>query len=381
MSNGNPIAKKELANNRHQVTWHDPFKKPCYLFALVAGDLTRKDEVFTTRSSRNIDINIYVDKGNDHRTKHALISLKKAMKWDEENFGLEYDLDMFMTVAVDAFNFGAMENKGLNIFNAAAVLADPLSTTDESYERIEGIIAHEYFHNWTGNRVTCRDWFQITLKEGLTVFRDQQFTADNTNAIVKRIKDISDLREYQFLEDQGPMSHPIRPPSYISINNFYTSTVYEKGAEVIRMIHTLIGDETFCRGIDKYFELYDGMAVTTDDFLHAMEVVSEKSLTQFKRWYETAGTPHLSCQTNYDSEKKTYTISLEQTCPHPPNQSFKPLHLPIKMGLLTQAGVPIPLGKEKFSEILELKKTNQSFVLKDMMNLLFYLCFGIFPPR
>ena len=362
LSNGNPIEKKSLPNDRHQITWEDPFKKPSYLFALVAGDLICQEDEFVTSSGRTIIIRIYVNKGNEHRTQHAFNSIKKAMRWDEEKFGLEYDLDIFMIVAIDDFNFGAMENKGLNIFNASAILADPLSTTDESYENIEGIIAHEYFHNWTGNRVTCRDWFQITLKEGLTVFRDQLFTADMTDVIVKRIKDVRNLRQYQFPEDNGPTAHPIRPPSYIEVNNFYTSTVYEKGAEVIRMIHTLIGSEKFRQGIDKYFELYDGQAVTTGNFIQAMEIVSKRDFTRFKRWYETAGTPHLKCETNWNKNNDTYSITLIQSCPHPSTQDFKPLHIPIKIGLLNKMGEEIKCEKSS----LELTAEKQTFTLNNI---------------
>ncbi|PIW59700.1 MAG: aminopeptidase N, partial [Candidatus Omnitrophica bacterium CG12_big_fil_rev_8_21_14_0_65_50_5] len=274
LSNGNPMEAGTLPGGRHFARWQDPFPKPSYLFALVAGDLGEVADSFVTRSGRTIQLKIFVDRGNESRCGHAMRSLKNAMKWDEETFGLECDLDTYMIVAVDAFNFGAMENKGLNIFNSQYVLADPATATDQNYLAIENVVGHEYFHNWTGNRVTCRDWFQITLKEGLTFFRDHEFSSDMGSRAVNRISAVRVLRDHQFVEDAGPNAHPIRPPSYIEVNNFYTVTVYNKGAEVIGMIETLIGKENFRRGITKYFELYDGQAVTTDDFVHAMEVAS-----------------------------------------------------------------------------------------------------------
>ena len=294
LSNGNLIDSGDLADGRHYATWHDPFPKPCYLFALVAGNLVRISDTFTTRSGRKIDLHIYVEERNQNKCGHAMRSLQKAMHWDEERFGREYDLDTYMIVAVDDFNMGAMENKGLNVFNSKYVLALPETATDVDYEGIEAVIAHEYFHNWTGNRITCRDWFQLSLKEGLTVFRDQEFTADMTSRPVKRIQDANIIRSFQFREDGGPMAHPVRPPSFVEINNFYTLTVYKKGAEVIRMLHTLLGPETFRRGMDLYFERHDGQAVTCDDFVAAMETAWGKDLTQFKRWYSQAGTPELT---------------------------------------------------------------------------------------
>jgi aminopeptidase N len=270
LSNGNLINKGSLDGGYHYALWEDPTLKPCYLFALVAADLACIHNHFLTASGRDIRCEVFVDKGNEGRAQHALDSLMRAMRWDEERFGLEYDLDLYMIVAVDAFNFGAMENKGLNIFNSSAVLADPDTATDEDYRRIEAIVAHEYFHNWTGNRVTCRDWFQLTLKEGLTVFRDQEFSADTHDRSTFRIQEVSQLRERQFLEDSGPNAHPIKPSSYIEINNFYTATVYEKGAEVIRMMHTMVGAKGFRKGIDLYFERHDGQAVCTEDFVSAM---------------------------------------------------------------------------------------------------------------
>jgi len=289
LSNGNPLEEGDLPDGRHYAVWEDPFPKPSYLFALVAGDLALLQDSFTTKSGRDVDLRIYSEHAVIGQCRHAMESLKKAMKWDEDVYGLEYDLDLFMIVAVSHFNMGAMENKGLNIFNTSATLARADTATDADFMQVERIVAHEYFHNWTGNRVTCRDWFQLTLKEGLTVFRDQQFTADMHSAAVKRIGDVQLLREGQFPEDAGPMSHPIRPDSYVEINNFYTRTVYEKGAEVIRMIHTLIGPEAYRAGIDLYFQRHDGQAVTCEDFVRAMEDASGKDLGQFRRWYSQSG--------------------------------------------------------------------------------------------
>jgi aminopeptidase N len=291
LSNGNRVAEELIGDGRHAVTWEDPFRKPSYLFALVAGDLRCHAGSFTTRSGRDVRLEIWVEPPNIERCEHALRSLQKAMRWDEERFGLEYDLDLYMIVAVNDFNAGAMENKGLNIFNAKYVLALPETATDDEYEAIEGVIAHEYFHNWTGNRVTCRDWFQLTLKGGLTVFRDQQFTSDTTSRAAKRIADVKALRSMQFPEDAGPMAHPIRPESYISMDNFYTTTVYEKGAEVVRLYDTLLGPEGFRRGMDLYFERHDGQAVTCDDFRAAMADANGLDLGSFERWYAQAGTP------------------------------------------------------------------------------------------
>lgn len=312
LSNGNKIASRQLENGLHEVTWEDPFLKPCYLFALVAGDLGMIEDSFITKSGRKIQLEIYCDKGNEKRCTHAMESLKKSMKWDEQVFGLEYDLDIYMIVAVDSFNMGAMENKGLNIFNTSCTLAQADSATDYDFQRVEQVIAHEYFHNWTGNRVTCRDWFQLTLKEGLTVFRDQEFSSDMNSRAVKRIEDVDLMRTHQFPEDSGPTSHPIQPQSYLQINNFYTVTIYDKGAEIIRMIHTLLGADGFRKGMDKYFELYDGMAVTTEDFVSAMEQGSNKDLKQFRNWYPQKGTPRLEIFSKHNPETKTFSLHVKQ---------------------------------------------------------------------
>ncbi len=362
LSNGNCLSKKDLGNGRHQATWNDPFKKPAYLFALVAGDLGMISDHFITRSGRKVALEIYVDKGNEDRCPHAMESLKRSMKWDEERFGLEYDLDIFMIVAVNDFNFGAMENKGLNIFNSNYVLAKPTTATDGDYEGIEAVVGHEYFHNWTGNRVTCRDWFQLSLKEGLTVYRDQEFTSDLMSRSVKRVDDVNHLRNFQFAEDAGPMAHPIRPESYIEINNFYTMTVYEKGAEVIRMIATMIGRDAFRKGIDTYFKLYDGQAVTTEDFVHAMELASGADLTQFRNtWYSQAGTPSLQIRSEYDSSSKIYHFHLEQSCAPTPKQEHKqPYHIPFAMALLDGK------GKELSAKLLHLKKAKESFTFENI---------------
>ncbi|MCO5141555.1 MAG: aminopeptidase N [Oligoflexia bacterium] len=353
LSNGNLLEKKDVSDDRHLAKWNDPFKKPAYLFALVAGDLGMISDHFITRSGRKVRLEIYVDKGNEDRAGHAMESLKKSMKWDEEVYGLEYDLDIFMIVGVNDFNFGAMENKGLNIFNANYVLAKPTTATDTDYQAIEGVVGHEYFHNWTGNRVTCRDWFQLSLKEGLTVYRDQEFSADMTSRAVCRISDANSLRIGQYPEDAGPMAHPIRPTSYIEINNFYTATVYSKGAEVIRMIATLLGKEGFRKGIDKYFELFDGQAVTTEDFVHAMEVANGVDLTQFREsWYNQAGTPKIKVNTNFDASKKTLQVKLEQSCPPTPGQPVKkPFHIPFKMALFTNN------GHKAHERLIELKES------------------------
>ncbi len=355
LSNGNLLETKDLGNGRHQARWQDPFKKPAYLYALVAGDLGKAEDHFVTRSGRTVKLEIYVDKGNEDRTGHAMESLKKSMKWDEDTFGLEYDLDIFMIVAVDDFNFGAMENKGLNIFNSNYVLAKPATATDSDYEGIEAVVAHEYFHNWTGNRVTCRDWFQLSLKEGLTVYRDQEFSSDVTSRAVCRIDNVNRLRQYQFAEDAGPMAHPIRPTSYIEINNFYTATVYEKGSEVIRMIATILGTAGFRKGMDKYFELFDGQAVTTEDFVRAMETANNVDLSQFRQtWYEQAGTPELKIKSRY--EKGVYTLEIHQSCPPTPGQETKkPFHIPFQLGLLNKKGEVV---EEK---ILHLKKEKEEF--------------------
>ena len=344
LSNGNKIASGELPGNRHWVKWHDPFPKPSYLFALVAGDLQEKQTTFSTRSGREVTLQIFVEAANIDKCEHALESLKKAMRWDEVVYGREYDLDIFMIVAVNDFNMGAMENKGLNIFNSACVLAKPETATDADYSNIEGIIGHEYFHNWSGNRVTCRDWFQLSLKEGFTVFRDQEFSADMTSRAVKRIADVNVLRTAQFPQDAGPMAHPIRPDAFIDISNFYTVTIYNKGAEIVRMLHHLLGRETFRKATDLYFERHDGEAVTTEDFVQAMEDASNVDLRQFKRWYSQAGTPELHIKGEYDAAKKTYTLTVKQTCPATPGQETKaPFHIPFALGLLDSRGKELPL--------------------------------------
>ena len=345
LSNGNRVAEEALEDGRTAVTWVDPFKKPAYLFALVAGKLEAHCGSFTTMSGREVALEIWVEPQNIDKCEHALVSLQKSMRWDEEVFGLEYDLDVYMIVAVGDFNMGAMENKGLNVFNSKFVLASPDTATDGDYEGIEGVIAHEYFHNWTGNRVTCRDWFQLTLKEGLTVFRDQQFSGDMIDPAVQRVGDVTRLRLAQFAEDAGPMAHPIRPESYIEMNNFYTATVYEKGAEVIRMYHTLLGAEGFRRGMDLYFERHDGQAVTCDDFRAAMADANGRDLTQFERWYTQAGTPVLTVTEAFDAAAGTYTLTFEQSRPDVPDGSpFQPALLPVRLGLLGPDGADLPLS-------------------------------------
>lgn len=345
LSNGNLIESGEMDNGQHFCVWNDPFAKPSYLYALVAGDLGLVQDSYVTSSGRTIDLRIYCDKGNEDKCGHAMTSLKKSMRWDEERFGLEYDLDIYMIVAVDSFNMGAMENKGLNIFNSAYVLAKPETATDANFHGIESVIGHEYFHNWTGNRVTCRDWFQLTLKEGLTVYRDQEFSADLNSRPVERIKMVQGLRGRQFVEDAGPTAHPIKPKTYLEINNFYSATVYEKGAEVIRMIATLLGEQGFRKGMDKYFELFDGQAVTTEDFIHAMSVANDNyDFTQFMLWYDQAGTPELSVDFQQDVQKKEVVLKVSQSCPPTPGQLEKrPFHFPLMMGLVNAKGVDIPL--------------------------------------
>jgi aminopeptidase N len=372
LSNGNKVAQGELPDNRHWVTWEDPFNKPCYLFALVAGQLECIADRFTTQSGRNIDLQIFVEKHDLDKCDHAMESLKNAMRWDEQVYGREYDLDLYMIVAVGHFNMGAMENKGLNVFNTKFVLARPDTATDSDYEHIEGVIGHEYFHNWTGNRITCRDWFQLSLKEGFTVFRDQEFTGDRTSKAVKRIEDVNMLRTRQFAEDSGPMAHPIRPDAYIEINNFYTLTVYEKGAEVVRMIHTLLGPEGFRKGSDLYFERHDGQAVTCDDFVSAMEDANGIDLSQFRRWYSQAGTPVLSVQQQHDPSAQTLTLTITQNCPPTPGQSVKePLHIPVTMGLLNKDGSVAPCklqGSDRACDevILQLTQSEQSFIFEGL---------------
>lgn len=344
LSNGNKTDSGDLDNGRHFACWHDPFKKPSYLFALCAGDYDLLEDHFVTRSGRKVLLQIFVDKGKLEQCHHAMESLKKSMRWDEEVFDLEYDLDVYMIVAVADFNMGAMENKGLNVFNTQYVLASQETATDDDFEGVEAVIAHEYFHNWTGNRVTCRDWFQLSLKEGLTVFRDQQFTADQTDPAVKRIADVKVIRAHQFAEDAGPMAHPIRPDSYIEMNNFYTVTVYNKGAEIIRMYHSLLGQSGFKKGMDLYFKRHDGEAVTCEDFVCAMEDANNYELKQFRRWYSQAGTPEIAVSSHYDSEAKTLALDIEQRCPATADkQNKEPFHIPLRLGLLDSYGEDITL--------------------------------------
>lgn len=373
LSNGNLVESGDLPDGRHYAVWHDPFPKPSYLFALVAGNLACREDRFVTRSGREVALRIYVEHHNLDKCEHAMRSLVKAMRWDEETFGREYDLDVYMIVAVDDFNMGAMENKGLNIFNSKYVLARPDTATDDDFVAIESVIAHEYFHNWSGNRVTCRDWFQLSLKEGLTVFRDQEFTADQSLRAVKRIDDVQRLRSLQFPEDAGPMAHPVRPQSYMEINNFYTMTVYEKGAEVVRMIQTLLGREGFRRGLDLYFERHDGQAVTTDDFVRAMEDATARDLTQFRRWYDQAGTPVLEASGVYEAAARRYRLTVRQSCPPTPGQPDKlPLHMPLAVALLDRAGHEIPLRLEGEAapaggqRVLELTAPDHVFVFEDV---------------
>jgi aminopeptidase N len=370
LSNGNTVAHGDLEDGRHWVTWQDPFKKPCYLFALVAGDFDLLEDSFTTQSGRVIKLQLFVDKGMAGRGTHALTSLKKAMIWDEQVFGLEYDLDIYMIVAVDFFNMGAMENKGLNVFNSKFVLADQASATDEDYFNIEAVIAHEYFHNWTGNRVTCRDWFQLSLKEGLTVFRDQQFSADMSSAVVNRIKNVRIMREHQFAEDSSPMSHPIRPDEVMEMNNFYTVTVYDKGAEVIRMMHTLLGQDGFRKGMDLYFQRFDGQAVTCDDFVQAMEDANGKDLTQFSLWYSQSGTPKVTVTDHYDAANKTYRINFGQQHGATADQSQKQnLHIPIKYDLLDEKGKTLLNKSQRYESgaLLELTDNKQELILENIV--------------
>ncbi len=402
LSNGNMIDSGNLRDGRHWVKWEDPFPKPSYLFALVAGDLKNIEDSFRTSSGRNVKLKIFVESENIKYCDHAMKSLKESMHWDEKRFGREYDLDLFMIVAVNDFNMGAMENKGLNIFNSKLILASKETATDNDFYNIQSVVGHEYFHNWSGNRVTCRDWFQLSLKEGFTVFRDQEFSSDLNSRAVQRINDVDRLRMYQFPEDAGPMSHPIRPDSYMEINNFYTMTVYEKGAEVVRMVYTLLGEEGFRKGSDLYFKRHDGQAVTCDNFVTAMEDANEVNLNQFKNWYSQSGTPELHVKGSYDSFKKTYTISIRQTCSDSPGQKGfgekqifternlkkgvhlgnqnnkthfqkKPFHIPFAIGLLNPDGEDIPLkssqplkGKNFNTIILNIRNENENFVLENI---------------
>lgn len=371
LSNGNPIGSGPAEDGRHWATWEDPFKKPAYLFALVAGDLWCVESEFTRQSGRDVTLRIYVEEENLDKCDHAMVSLKKSMRWDEEVYGREYDLDIFMIVAVNDFNMGAMENKGLNIFNSSCVLARAETATDAAHQRVEGVVAHEYFHNWSGNRVTCRDWFQLSLKEGFTVFRDAEFSADMNSRTVKRIEDVAYLRTHQFAEDAGPMAHPIRPDSFIEISNFYTLTVYEKGAEVVGMVHTLLGAEGFRKGSDLYFERHDGQAVTTDDFIKAMEDANGVDLTQFKRWYTQAGTPRLEVSEAYDAAAQRYSLTFRQSCPPTPGQVEKlPFVIPVALGLLDAQGNDLPLrlagesAATGTSRVLSVTEAEQTFTFE-----------------
>lgn len=373
LSNGNPIASGSEDDGRHWATWEDPFKKPAYLFALVAGDLWCVEDRFTTMTEREIALRIYVEPENIDKVQHAMNSLKKSMRWDEEVYGREYDLDIFMIVAVNDFNMGAMENKGLNIFNSSAVLAKAETATDAAHQRVEAIVAHEYFHNWSGNRVTCRDWFQLSLKEGFTVFRDAEFSADMNSRTVKRVEDVAYLRTHQFAEDAGPMAHPVRPDSFIEISNFYTLTVYEKGSEVVRMIHTLLGPQGFRKGTDLYFQRHDGQAVTCDDFVKAMEDANGVDLTQFKRWYSQAGTPRLDVSEAYDAAAGTYSLTFKQNCPPTPGQPTKePFVIPVELGLLDGQGRDLPLRlqgeatAQGTNRVLSVTEAEQTFTFVDI---------------
>ncbi|MBL6734980.1 MAG: aminopeptidase N [Shewanellaceae bacterium] len=369
LSNGNPIERGNLPDNRHFVVWADPYPKPSYLFALVAGDFDCLEDTFTTAQQREVKLQIFVDKGQQEKAHHAMASLKNAMAWDESRFQLEYDLDIYMIVAVDFFNMGAMENKGLNVFNSKFVLADTSTATDDDYDGIESVIGHEYFHNWTGNRITCRDWFQLSLKEGLTVFRDQEFSSDLGSRTVHRINAVKDLRTYQFAEDAGPMAHPIRPQSVIEMNNFYTVTVYEKGAEVIRMIHTLLGEDKFQQGMRCYIERHDGQAVTCDDFVQAMQDASGVDLTQFRRWYAQAGTPVVRVAEHYDETTKQYRLTLSQTTQQTHDGSSKlPFYMPIDIELLDPQGQPMALkiSGQPVSSVLHFNEAEQTFVFDDI---------------
>ena len=406
LSNGNLLDSGKLTDGRHWVKWEDPFPKPAYLFALVAGDLLHIEDSFRTSSGREVKLQIYVEAENIEFCDHAMRSLKESMRWDEERFGREYDLDLFMIVAVNDFNMGAMENKGLNIFNSKLILASQETATDTDFYNIQGVVGHEYFHNWSGNRVTCRDWFQLSLKEGFTVFRDQEFSSDLNSRAVQRIADADRLRVHQFPEDAGPMSHPIRPDSYMEINNFYTMTVYEKGAEVVRMIYTLLGREKFRKGTDLYFDRHDGQAVTCDNFVAAMEDANGVDLQQFRRWYGQSGTPELHIRGSHDPEAKTYSLTVRQSCPDTAGQkgfgaekskndvhekqtapveiqnskqnahhSFQkqPFHIPLALGLLAADGDTLPLKltgctaeKNQDTIILELRKQSETFVFENI---------------
>ena len=367
LSNGNLIESGDLDGGRHYAVWEDPHPKPCYLFALVGGQLDHLDDSFTTMSGRNVKLGIYVEKGKKQRAAYAMDSLKRAMRWDEERFGREYDLDIFNIVAVSDFNMGAMENKGLNVFNDKYVLADPDTATDIDYAGIERVIAHEYFHNWTGDRITCRDWFQLCLKEGLTVYRDQEFSSDQRSRPVHRISDVRLLKAAQFPEDAGPLAHPVRPRQYSEINNFYTTTVYEKGAEVVRMIHTLLGEEMFRKGMDHYFELHDGEACTIEDFVNCFADVSGRDFSQFMLWYEQAGTPTVTINSDY--KDGVLTLELTQTVPDTPGQTDKkPMVIPLSFGLLGKDGKDMPYQPDNHVEngVIVLSEATQTVRLSNL---------------
>ncbi|MDH5353992.1 MAG: aminopeptidase N [Gammaproteobacteria bacterium] len=364
LSNGNLVESGDQGNE-HWVEWHDPYPKPGYLFALVAGDLACIEGEFTTVSGRTVDLRIYTEHHNQSKCGHAMTSLQKAMRWDEEVYGLEYDLDLYMVVAVDDFNMGAMENKGLNVFNTKYVLANAQTATDDDFLGIEAVIGHEYFHNWTGNRVTCRDWFQLSLKEGLTVFRDQEFSSDMASRAIQRITDVRILRNHQFPEDAGPMAHPVRPASYQEINNFYTATVYNKGAEVVRMMHTLLGKDNFRKGMDLYFQRHDGQAVTTDDFRSAMQDASGIDLSQFQLWYEQSGTPEINIERQYDEAGKRLELIIRQDAGFTKDKNNQAFHMPMRISLFDQEGKGIPLDKDNNLEwTVDIKATEQSLVFE-----------------
>ncbi|MEY4590751.1 MAG: hypothetical protein RL497_2827, partial [Pseudomonadota bacterium] len=374
LSNGNLIEQGELTEGRHFAIWQDPFKKPAYLFALVAGDLSVVEDFFITASGRRVALKIFVEEKDVNKCDHAMLSLKNAMRWDEEIYGLEYDLDIFMIVAVDDFNMGAMENKGLNIFNTSCVLAHPATTTDAGFARVEGVVAHEYFHNWSGNRVTCRDWFQLSLKEGFTVFRDEEFSADMLSRTVKRVESVALLRTAQFAEDAGPMSHPVRPSSYMEISNFYTLTVYEKGAEVVRMVHSLLGKDLFRKGTDLYFSRHDGQAATIEDFIRCMAEVSGRDFTQFMLWYQQAGTPTVEFSGRYEPCEQKYYLTARQSCPSTPEATAEEKHpfvIPIDMGLLGPNGAyPLVCAAVKNSSptrgVIELTAREQTYIFEQV---------------
>lgn len=374
LANGNRIDAGDLGAGRHYAVWHDPFPKPSYLFALVAGDLGAIHDSFVTMSGRKVALDIYVEHGNEQRALYAMDALKRAMKWDEDTYGREYDLDIFMIVAVSAFNMGAMENKGLNIFNDKVLLASPETATDDDYARIESVVAHEYFHNWTGNRVTCRDWFQLSLKEGLTVFRDQQFSGDMRSHGVQRIQDVRALRARQFVEDAGPLAHPVQPQSYIEINNFYTATIYDKGAQVIGMLKTLVGQEGYRKSTDLYFERHDGKAATVEDWVRCFEDATDRDFTQFRLWYRQSGTPVIEARGHYDAGEKTYVLELTQLlAPTPGQPEKKPMHIPVCIGLVGAKGMDLPLtlaGENHMgptTRVLELTQKSQRYTFVDVL--------------